>query len=505
MPGKHKVRAAKNSSWEPQWLQKLHVPNWVVAIIALVFVFRLPALFEPYHAEHEMIALTIGESLSRGSALYTDIYTANPPLLYLLSAATDGVFWLRATLLIWTLITIAFFWKLADAIFIKSAKSINKDAKWIVAVAVLSFSLLVTLPVVGGHAVSADMFMIGPAIAAFALLYPPTLNRNNVLLGGILLGIASLFSLAAIYYLVAVLLFWVMLHNKNANNSIKIPALVFGFLAPIAVFVLWIYATGAGVGYIKEVYITYFSAWISEYSFVVPILIALSVILSTAYYFRAHLTKGFMFICLWTLLAAIAAFYPEASEHRNLVLLAAPFSLLVGILVARQTREQALAVLPIFAILAGVSVLGFSYNPIVPYYSGFVQMLTGKIDNDRFYLSFSPSVEHDYEVARFVRSSSSANKNIFVWGENSPTIYALSKRKPATKYIRHEDMLRLSSQEEIYLSLKNERPYFVILTPGAPEFPLLRTILNESYVQVEQLGGSSIWKSTNLNNLGRLM
>ena len=53
--------------------QKLHrvgdslhlpdIPNWLIVILALVFLLRVPSFFEPYYYGDEMIYLALGQGV----------------------------------------------------------------------------------------------------------------------------------------------------------------------------------------------------------------------------------------------------------------------------------------------------------------------------------------------------------------------------------------------------------------------------------------------------------
>ena len=104
--------------------QKLHkigdilhlpdMPNWLVGILALVIILRIPSFFEPYYYGDEMIYVTLGQGVRQGVTLYKDIYDNKPPLLYLTAALAGDLFWFKAILAFWSLVTIFIFYKLSS-------------------------------------------------------------------------------------------------------------------------------------------------------------------------------------------------------------------------------------------------------------------------------------------------------------------------------------------------------------------------------------------------------
>src|SRR3972149_4588656 len=106
------------------WIHKIHLPAWVVGVLALVFILRIPSFFEPYYYGDEMIYLTLGQGVGQGLTLYKDIHDNKPPLLYLTAAAAGNLFWFKVILTFWSLLTVTFFFKLAKLLF-KSEQTVK--------------------------------------------------------------------------------------------------------------------------------------------------------------------------------------------------------------------------------------------------------------------------------------------------------------------------------------------------------------------------------------------
>jgi len=98
-------------------LNKIHLPRWIIILLAVVLILRIPTFFEPFSYGDETIYLTLGEGIKQGKVLYKDIHDNKPPLLYILAAIAGNVFWFKTILAFWSLITIVLFWKLAKALF----------------------------------------------------------------------------------------------------------------------------------------------------------------------------------------------------------------------------------------------------------------------------------------------------------------------------------------------------------------------------------------------------
>src|SRR5258708_33232465 len=165
----------------------LGIPNWLVGLLALIFIFRIPSFFEPYYYGDEMIYLTLGNAVRHGLTLYKQIHDNKPPLLYLTAAIAGNLFWFKAILAIWMLATCVAFFQLTRILFEK-----NKLAQ---KVSVIIFAILTTIPLFEGNIVNAELFLIGPIIIAMVLL----LQKRGTLVAGLLLVIAALFKIPAAF------------------------------------------------------------------------------------------------------------------------------------------------------------------------------------------------------------------------------------------------------------------------------------------------------------------
>src|SRR3990167_3767910 len=91
--------------------------EWLIVVLVVVVILRIPTLFEPYWYGDEGIYLTLGQAVRQGLVLYRDIFDHKPPLLYWFAALAGNVFWFRFILLVWHGATVVLFWKLAKKLF----------------------------------------------------------------------------------------------------------------------------------------------------------------------------------------------------------------------------------------------------------------------------------------------------------------------------------------------------------------------------------------------------
>src|SRR5258708_34306035 len=158
----------------------LGIPNWLVGLLALIFIFRIPSFFGPYFYGDEMIYLTLGNAVRHGLTLYKQIHDNKPPLLYLTAAVAGNLFWFKAILAFWMIGTIIAFWHLTKDLF--------KENSLAQKVSIIIFAVLTTIPLFEGNIVNAELFLIGPIILAFVyLLAKPT--YRNIFLSGLLFAV----------------------------------------------------------------------------------------------------------------------------------------------------------------------------------------------------------------------------------------------------------------------------------------------------------------------------
>lgn len=478
-------------TWEPVWLQRIHVPSWVVLILAFTFVLRIPSFFEPYHYGDEMIYLNMGEAMKKGMVLYRDIYDNKPPLMYSIAQIAGNVFWIRAILAGWMMATTILFWRLSEALFPKNDK--------IVKAAVFIFAVLTTIPILEGNIANAELFMIGPTIWAFFILLAKKLTARNLFFSGLLMSISTLFKTPAIFDIGAIAFLWLAITKLRKDGFSQLAKqslfLFLGFASPILFTFVWYWSRGALNEYAVAAFLQnvgYFSAWSP-----VDILyrgITITAGLVVLYAFRKKLSSQFVFIVAWLLFSLFAATLTGQPYPHYLIQVVPAISLLGGVLLAAQSIEQSLAIVPLFLVFLAVNYFQFWHYKTFDYYKRFVSFAAGETTKEEYFNSFDPNTTRNYKIAEYLLTSSAADDKVFVWGD-SPAIYALSNRLPPIKYTTTYHIIDLSSQEETVKALKEDKPKFIIVMEGSPDFPLLRNFLLTDYLLIEEIDGARIWKT----------
>ena len=484
-----------------KFLNRLHLPHWLTILLAIVLLLRIPSFFEPFSYGDEMIYLALGEGIRQGLVLYRDIHDNKPPLIYLLAAVAGNVFWFKVILAFWHLATTVIFWKLAQVLFPKRQR-LQKVATSI-------FAISTSIPLLEGNIVNSELLMIGPIMLAFYLLLGKPLVPKNLFKAGLLFSIASLFKIPAAFDLPTIIVFWLITGSLKTKDFKKVFKdslyLILGFLLPILATFFWYYLRGGlreylVAAYLQNVgYLSSFRPGDVQKPFLVrnlPLLTRAGIValatLAVAFY-RRRLSKPFIFLTVWLLFTLFAVTLSERPYPHYLVQSAAPVSFLLAIFFTQKTLEQTLVILPLGLAFFVPLYYRFWYYSTTPYYLRFIKLATGRIDKQTYLKSFGDHVPRAYQIADFITESTRRDERIFVWGDDSQLIYALSRRLPPIRYVAQYHINDFSSQDEVFEALKKQKPKLVIILPKAPSFPRLTMYLRENYILVNTLDGAQIW------------
>lgn len=483
------------------FLERIHIPHWLTILLAIVLILKIPSFFEPYAYGDEMIYLSMGQAVRHGEVLYRDIHDNKPPLLYLVAAVAGSLFWFKVILAFWMLATIVVFWKLTTAIFPKD-KHLDKATTII-------FAILTTLPLLEGNTVNAELFMIGPTIFAFYILLTKKLNFKNLFSAGLLFSVSTLFKVPAAFDIPAIVFYWVIiggLRLKNIKEVIKNTAIIAaGYLLPILFTFVWYFMKGAFSQYLVAAFLQNVG-YLSSYrpsdvqkSFLdknLPLLIRGFIVLLGAgalWQFKKKISKEFVFISLWLLFALFAVTLSERPYPHYLIQAVPAASLLLGMLFAKRSLEQALTIIPLSVAFFVPFYYHYYHYPTVSYYTRFVAFASKQISRQEYFTSFSPRIPGDYEIANFIVKSTEPNDKVFIWGYDNTQIYALSRRLPPIKYVAQYHIDDFSSNQEVLAGVEKVPPKLIVFLDNSPSFPELTPFLRNNYIQLQAVDGAEIW------------
>jgi hypothetical protein len=485
------------------WIHKIHLPIWVVGILALVLILRIPSFFEPYYYGDEMIYVTLGQGVRQGLTLYKDIHDNKPPLLYLTAAASENLFWFKTILCFWSLLSVAFFYKLSAKLFEKNTKA------QIVSTSI--FAILTTLPLFEGNIVNSELFMVGFTVIALYTLLSNNLSSKKIFFAGFLFGLGTLFKVPAAFDLPVIVIYWFITNDfKNWPKVIKNTIILgLGFVSPILFTFAWYYIRGAFPEYIKAAfmqnvgYLSSFRPGDIQKPFYIrnaPLLIRAAIVLvGTVILFllRKKLSKNFILFCVWTLLGLFAVALSERPYPHYFVQVLAPVSFLFGMLFAEKSIEQSFVVIPLALSFFVPVYYKFYYYQTASYYTRFINFAVGRTSRTEYFQSFGSNVNRNYKIADFLVTVSSKTDRVFMWDPDSASVYALSRRLPPIKYVADYHVADYSSLSEIAKELSVNPPKFIILTSGH-SFPNVSPLLKKKYILINQIENANIYSRIDL-------
>jgi hypothetical protein len=444
--------------------------SWYLLGICFLFVLlRIPSLIEPHWYGDEGIYQVIGRAIVSGQTLYKDVWDNKPPLLYLIYALVNGnLYFVKLLSLFSGLFSTVMFLLLAKKLFT------NPVSYYL---STLLFSILFGLPILEGNIANAENFMLLPIIGAayLVLSYQESKKRKYLIFAGLLLAIAVITKIVAVFDFVTFLLFLlfssrVIISNQNVRKTIYFLVPTFSLL-----FISLLLFTFLGIPkeFIKAVFLQNVSYVGEQNSFIFPmgILIIKTVLLIIGlvaiFLNRKRISKTTLFIFLWTILSLYNAFFSERPYiHYSLVMLPA-FALLIGELF----EEKKLKLLNVFAI-GVISYFAYFHFQIylrsIPYYKNYLKFITNKesiVDYEAF---FDRNTPRDYDIANFIRMNIKRNDMVYLWSD-SAQIYALSDRLPIGKYVVAYHVTFYKNADKITKEqLEKVRPKYIIQTIDVP-------------------------------------
>ena len=480
------------------------LPNWLYILLILIFLLRIPSFFEPYYYGDEMIYMSLGQGVRQGLTLYKDLHDNKPPLLYILASLSGSLFWFKAMLMTVNIGSIIVFWNLAKYFFEKNKQTII--------VATCLFGTITTMPLLEGNTINSELFMLFTTICAFVILLSKKLGFKNIYFAGLLLGLSILFKVPSIFDVPVVILFW-FLTTKHTNwlNVVKNTFyLIIGVITPIALTFVWYWYWGALNDYLVAAFLQnfgYLSSWRASNTpkipFLVkngPLLVRFSVVaIGTLILFwqRKNLSKKFIFLSLWTLFSLFAVTLSERPYPHYLIQSTPVIAFFLSMLLTEKNFEQSLVIIPLSLILFVPNYYKFWHYSTGVYYQRFVEFAIGKTTKSEYFEKFSLNTNRNYQIASFISKSAKPNDRVFVWDNDSPTIYALSKHLPPFKYVADYHVEDFWDKKEMIKSLNVTLPKFIVLSDKKP-LPEITPLLKLRYLMILKIENAEIWSRQDL-------
>ena len=467
----------------------------LLLILAGAMFLRVPTLFEPYWYGDEGIYLTLGQAINKGLKLYSQIHDNKPPFLYLIAAvAGGGLFWFRFIAAIWNVVTVVVFAKAYRAIFGEKHR-----LEW---GAVVIFALLTNLPTLEGNIANAELFFLLPTLAAVAVLWKKS-GMAEVFLGGLLVGLGSLFKIPALLEAGVWTIFWLteVLQKKMKSKDwlLKSAVLGAGALLPLVLSFGYWGRGEAKIAYLSAILgqnINYLSTWKEGGVFDLKVRVAVAMVILGAIVMSAKKLGGRgVLITVWWVITLFAALLSGRPYPHYLLQMAGAITMGIA-LMTEGNRWERMVLSALMAILVG-AVVGFKFwvYPVAGYYANFLKWATGQQNKQAYFEWFGPTVTRDYQIATLIWAQSKSEERIFVWGD-TPMIYALSRRLPATKYTAKYHIESFGAQVQTIKEITTREPKYIVTTDNPENLPGLLHVLNDKYMLEEEIEGARVYRKT---------
>lgn len=488
-------------------LKKIYKNNRFVIILLLVaFVLRLPSLFEPYWYGDESIYLTLGMGLKKGLLLYRDIFDNKPPLIYAIAAIANGrLFWFRLLLLISTLLSTFFFYKLSKKMFVKNSA---------VKVSAIFFALFTTIRLFEGNIANSEIFILLPTVFSFYLLWPSVEEKSKktsyrYLLGGVILSFGFLLKVPAVFDFLSLFLIIYFFSDQKLKLSslLKKNYLYFlaGYLTPIALTGFYFFLRGAFYDFFSSCILQtfgYLSSWkTGSHAFSILSLFktdlflksSLILIIFIAFWLkRRQLNKLSAAIFIWFILSLFGATLSGRPYPHYLMQVVPSLSLTFGLIFVNKNRLFLITLTFLFFLAAFVHYRFWTYTTL-SYYQNFLQFALKIRNKTAYYSYFNNQVLTNYKIAEVVSAYSRPDEKIFVWADE-PSLYPLSGRLPSTPYTVAYHIIDLKLYAKVEKLLLEKPPAVIVYQQNLSRFPFLESLIRGRYLQVATVNNFDIYR-----------
>lgn len=479
----------------------------LLAVLALVFLLRLPSLFEPNWYGDEGIYLILGKVINQGGILYRDIWDNKTPLLYFLYAIFPVLWFAKILALLSVLGACA-------GVFCLTKVTVKKFA----ALTALIAGVFLSIPYFEGTIANAELFFVLPIVwGAFLLISNTRLLASKLLTVGILCGIAFLFKVPALldflgmFVFLFVFLFEMLWNKKKVKIYLKTNFEVFGaiglgFLIPVGLSFLYFYANHALGDFLMAAffqnasYVEVGSGALSKLSnplFVRGGLLALTAGLSIIMFLKKKISKELFFLILWFGFSLLGALLSNRPYRHYLLQVVPPATVLLIYLLVNFRKYFVFLVFVSGVILAVLQDFGGAFRlQTIPYYKNFFDFVAEKKTRRDYVSFFDKNALTAEEIAEFVQKNSKQGDSIFIW-DDAANIYVLSERKPATKFIQahHLTTVEPSNYELVSQRLNEVLPQFILVKKNSRfKFLQLDEIVARHYRFLGTVGDLLIYK-----------
>lgn len=459
------------------------------------FLLRLPSLFEPYWYGDEGIYEVIGLALRQGRLLYQGIADNKPPLLYLVYALFSGD---QAPAKFLSMLA----GMGAIIVFFLLAKKLFTQPK-VIFVTTGIFAFLFGIPLLEGNIANSENFMILPITLAGYMIVR-TISHNAFekpykkealafLYSGLLLGIAFLFKIVAVFDLAAFALFtFFVLYKKHVNffgAILKVIPLGIGFFIPLLITIGYFAMHGILNEFFHFVfnnnvgYVNYGNQLIIPQGLLILKLLLLGTFCLWLFLKREKFSTTTLFILIWLGFSLFDAFFSQRPYTHYLLVLLSSLMLFVGLIMQEQKRQKQLLVL--FLVLLFILTTNFDfYSKTLGYYTNFISFMVGAENATAYRTFFDANTARDYDIAMFFEKNKKPGDTLFVWGDDGQLYKLVNQLPPGRFIVAYHAAATPSTLKETRDAVIAHPPRFIVVIPNKPPLPF--SLANYSEIAILQ-------------------
>lgn len=459
---------------------------WFLLIVSFIFfLLRFPSLFEPYWYGDEGIYQTIGMAMQKGLLLYRDIWDNKPPLLYALYSLFDSdQFLLRLISLIFGLLSVIVFFFLAKNLFTKEENKLKTPK--IAYITTSIFAVLFGLPLLEGNIANAENFMTLPILLSGLLVFKVTTDKKYskqnpiIIFGvGILLSIAFLFKIVAVFDTAAFFLFLVFIEIKEKKHLqtfiSNLLYFIIGFFTPVILVSLFFLLNGAfydfiSASFLQNVgYVGYGNKYIFPQGLLFVKLVFLGFFVLFLFKKIKTVSASSLFIFLWFSFSLFNAFFAQRPYTHYLLVILPSLLFVFGLIFDKRYQKFAMVIFILSIILLAKNFNVYGKTPF--YYQNFISFITGNKDVPSYYAFFDYQTLTDYELAQFIKGHANNKENLFIWGNNAQLYKLVDKLPPGRYTVAYHMTYSKKSLEETKQAFYKNNPKYVIVTSARNPIP----------------------------------
>lgn len=464
---------------------------WFLLSITIVFfILRLPSLIEPNWYGDEGIYQVIGMAIDNGRLLYTEAWDNKPPLLYLTYALFGGdQFAVRMAALVAGLASVWLFYFLTSKLFTKHYVSVTATS---------IFAVLFGIPLLEGNIANAENFMLLPIIAAALIIFSKTKKTKalTMLGAGLLLGVAFLFKIVAVFDFAAFFLFlfclnWPIHKNEKTKrwqwdiiqgNTLFSDAttLILGFALPLLIAIIYFATNNALPEFFQAAflgnvgYVGYGNTFFIPQGLLILKTSLLVAFVALICWQRKRMSTSAFFIILWTAFSLYNALFSQRPYTHYVLVFLPAFCLLIGLVLQEQKIKKRTLFISIGIAAVIITLSNFklySFKKTFLYYQNAFLFITNQKDVKEYQAFFDGKTPRDYQVAAFLKMHTKPNDPVFVWGDNSQ-IYSLSYTLPINQYtVAYHITQNKSGVKDTQKAIDTVKPTYVVILEESPTFP----------------------------------